>query len=181
MVQLIELLAEKNLVRLLSFFLQNPTAEMSQVQIAKKLKLAKGTLIKWIKHLEKLDIISLKKVGATNLCSLRREKSIVKQLKVLYNLSLLASLKKILSRNGIDIKIYLYGSAARGEDIESSDFDVMIIGRLQKEDIINEVNKLAEGINKDIGLEIFSDLEWSEMSRKDKAFYERVEKDKVEL
>ncbi len=179
MVQLIELLAEKNLVRLLVFSLQHPTTELSQVEIRKRVKMARTTLIKWLAYFVKQDIILLKKVGPTNLYSLNREDSFVKQLKILQNLSLLINLKKTLSKH--NVKLYLYGSAARGEDTENSDLDILVIGRVKKEEIIGEINKLSAGINRKISSVIFSDLQWSEMARKDKAFYERVEKDKVEL
>ncbi|MBI2574298.1 nucleotidyltransferase domain-containing protein [Candidatus Woesearchaeota archaeon] len=179
MVQLIELLAGRNLAKLLVFFLQNPSAELSQVQVSRKVGLAKATLVKWLRRLVNAGVLSMRVIGATNLYSLRRESSVVRQLKIAQNLSLLSGLKKVLG--GHEIKAYLYGSAARGEDVESSDFDVLVIGVMKRETVIGEINKLASTLKKGINLSIFSAMEWSEMSRKDKPFYERVEKDKVEL
>src|SRR3989344_564101 len=51
----------------------------------------------------------------------------------------------------------------------------------------NFVNVKIEGVsklyklNKEITLQIFNDLEWANMGKKDAAFYERVEKDKIEV
>ncbi len=179
MVQLIELLAGRNLAKLLVFFLQNPSAEISQVQVSRKVGLAKATLVKWLRRLVNTGVLSMRNLGATNLYSLRMESSVVRQLKIAQSLSLLSGLKNVLGGHGI--KAYLYGSAARGEDVESSDFDVLVIGAVKRETVIGEINKLASNLKKRINLSIFSAMEWSEMSRKDKPFYERVEKDKVEL
>ena len=55
------------------------------------------------------------------------------------------------------------------------------IGETNKEQLIREVSKLASNIKKQIKIEIFSEMGWSQMARKDPAFYERAEKDKIEV
>ena len=80
-----------------------------------------------------------------------------------------------------NVNVYLYGSAARGEDVESSDIDLLLIGKLDKSTIVKELNKISKKIKKEIKFQIFSRQEWSLMARNDPAFYERVEKDKVKL
>src|SRR3989344_5491615 len=77
------------------------------------------------------------------------------------------------------IKISLYGSCASGEDSKESDIDLLIIGNIKRHDIIDEINRLSKKLNKKITIQIFNELEWANMEKKDKAFYERVEKDKI--
>jgi len=78
-----------------------------------------------------------------------------------------------------EINIYVYGSYARGEDLETSDIDILIIGKINKEDIINDIDEISKRLGKNINAKIFSSFEWIKMKEKDKAFYERVEKDKI--
>ena len=80
-----------------------------------------------------------------------------------------------------NIKVYLYGSASRGEDSKESDIDLLIIGDIKRQGIINNIDKLSKKFNKKITLQIFNELEWVNLEKKDKAFYERAEKDKIEL
>lgn len=177
MVRLIELFGKGNFIKILFFFLKHPTGEFTQTEIRARVKLAKATLIKWLKELEKKELIAVKKLGISKIYTLKRDEGIVKQLKILNNLLKLTKIKDISKK--YNIQIYLYGSSARGEDVEESDVDLMIIGKVKKEDLIEDINKISEDIGRKITFKIFSPMQWSELSRKDRAFYERVEKDKI--
>jgi predicted nucleotidyltransferase len=176
MVHLCELFGERNFIRLLFFFLERPTTEISQKDIKVKLKLTKTTLIKWLKLLEKKELI-IKKQKFPKKYILNRDNNVVKHLKSLNNILKLEQLKEISKK--YDVNIYLYGSSARGEDVEGSDIDLLIIGRIKKEAIIQDINCISEKIKRRMSVNIFSPLEWSAMAEKDKAYYERVEKDKL--
>lgn len=179
MVQLIRLLGNKNIVKIISFFIKNPTGEFSQTNIMKKIKIAKATLIKWLRLLTDEKILLMKRIGATNLYRLNNSSTFVKYLKILFTLSGLEPLKELSKK--YNIALYIYGSCARGENVEKSDIDLLIIGKADKGSIINDVKGTSEKINREIKPQIFSKQEWSLMARKDPAFYERVEKDKVQL
>jgi len=72
-------------------------------------------------------------------------------------------------------EIYLYGSEARGEGLEDSDLDILVIGRERA--VINKI----EAIDKRVKVSFFTPLEWAKIARDDPAFYERVERDKIRL
>ena len=109
-------------------------------------------------------------IGRTNLYKLNRGSPVAKQIKILNTVSNLVS--RIPRVNG---DVYLFCSAARGEDDEKSDIDVLIIG--SDSSVINTLGK----INRRIKVTFFTSLKWSKMAREDSAFYERVEKDKIKL
>jgi predicted nucleotidyltransferase len=179
MVQLIELVGNRNLVKIIVFFIKNPSIELSQTETIRKIKIAKATLIKWINFLLNKDIVNVKKIGNLKIYKLNRDNIIVKYLKILDNITELEKLKDLAIK--YDLNIFLYGSAARGEDNEDSDIDILIIGKIKKEKIIGNISNISKKINKTIKFQIFSPLEWSKISKMDKAFYERVEKDKIQL
>lgn len=179
MVQLIRLLGNKNIMKILAFFFRNPTKEFSQVKLLKNIKIAKATLIKWLKLLVNEKIVLMKKIGVTNLYRLNNGNTFVKYLKILFTISELEPVKQISKKYNLDI--YIYGSCARGENVEKSDIDLLVIGKPDRSNLIKEMNDTAEKINKEIRIQIFSKQEWSLMARNDPPFYERVEKDKVEL
>ncbi|MBI2498977.1 nucleotidyltransferase domain-containing protein [Candidatus Woesearchaeota archaeon] len=179
MVHLIELLGNRSIVKLLDFFISNPKKEFSQVKIKNKTKLSKATLTKWLCKLEKDEFIKVKKEGVSKLYKLDNDNLIIKHIKIINNITKLKEVVRLSKKH--NIKIWLYGSVARGEDTEESDIDLLLIGNIKKEDIITDINKLSDKINKKIQIKIFTPLEWYVLSKKDKAFYERVEKDKIEL
>ena len=179
MVQLIKLIGNEKIMKILSFFFRNPTNEFSQSELLKKLKISKATLIKWLKLLINEEFIFVKKIGPTNLYRLNNEKSIVKHLKVLFTISELEPLKKIALDHNVEL--YIYGSSARGENVETSDIDLLAIGNADKSIMLKDISSFSERIKKEIKTQVFSKQEWAMIARKDPPFYERLEKDKVRI
>lgn len=179
MVQINELLGNKSIFAILNFFLENPSIQISQITLLRKLKISKGTAINSLRKLVKSELILLGKREVSNEYSLNKSHTLNKQLKILINLSKIISIKEIIDKD--QAKIYLYGSRARGEDTEESDFDLIALGKIKKEDIIRQIKKLSDQLGAKINIEIFSKVDWAKMANKDPAFYERVEKDKIKL
>jgi len=177
-VQLSELMKGK-VFKILTVFLNFPTKEFSTNEIRKKVGLAKATLAKWLSYLRTNNLLQLKKVGATKLYKLEKDNMIIKQLKLLLNLTKLQILKKLI--NKYQCEIYLYGSSARGEDTEKSDIDLIVIADTNKQKIENAIQRYEKIIYRKLNTQVFDKAEWAEMERKDKAFYERVEKDKIRI
>lgn len=158
--------------RVLKFFLSSPTGEFYEREIQQKVAVARASVRKWLYALEQLGIISTARRGRLKLHRLNRENPLVKQLKVLSTISEL--LPKIEQHRG-EGEIYLYGSAARGEGLEDSDLDILVIGRERK--VIGKLKAIDERIK----VSFFTPLEWAKMAGEDPAFYERVERDKIRL
>lgn len=77
MVQLIELVKSGKVVDLVLFFLEN-TGEYSQIQLTKKVGLAKATAVKWLRLMVKSKILHIRKIGPTNLYTLNKDHKLVK-------------------------------------------------------------------------------------------------------
>lgn len=167
--------------RLLDFFLENPTQEMYESQVRRKTGVSAGAANKYLKELAGERLIILRRAGKMNFYMLNRESSMVKRTKITHSLSLpiVGMLKGVGEKLGIEM--YIYGSVARGEDTEGSDWDVLVLGRVRSHIIEREMAPVRRKAKRKIKLSIFTKNEWLSMSRKDPAFYERVEKDKVEI
>ena len=177
MVQFNELSKSRLLV--LELFLGNPTGEISYTGVREKTKLAKATLSESLKFLIGSEFLEARRIGVTKLYKLKRESQIIKQFKILHSIMRLSVLKGVEERHGCEI--FLYGSAARGEDTEKSDIDLLIIGDVGKEWVREEITKRLRKLGKEVKIQFFTSLEWAGMAKKDKAFYERVEKDKIKI
>src|SRR3989338_1478085 len=117
-------------------------------------------------------ILSVSFVGRTSLYSLNKNKPVVKQLRILYNLDyIVGKTEKIDS----DAQVFVYGSFARGENTEKSDIDLLVIGKDRN------IVKILNSIDKRVKVSFYTPVEWSMTARKDKAFFEGVEKDKIRL
>ncbi|OGI65021.1 hypothetical protein A2642_00590 [Candidatus Nomurabacteria bacterium RIFCSPHIGHO2_01_FULL_39_10] len=179
MVQLHKLLGNKKNLHLLTFFLDNPSQEFTYTETQKQTKLSKATLTKWLSFLTKEDLLTLKLIGRNKLYQLQKDSTIVKQLKILISLQKLTFLREIATKH--QVEIYLYGSTARGEDNEKSDIDILIIGAITREKIFSLIEKQTKTLKRPIQFQIFTSIEWTKCATADRAFYERVEKDKIKL
>lgn len=163
-------------MKVLVFFIRNPSQKISYTNLRKKIKIAKATLTKNIGFLLKENFIAQEIVGLNKIYRLNRDNVLIKQLKVIDNLFILKDMRRLCAKHNVEI--YLYGSAARGEDTEESDFDLLVIGKIPKEQILADIKKYTE---RQIKLVVLTPLEWAGMATSDPAFYERVEKDKIRL
>ena len=178
-VKLAELFGQRKLLRLLALFLETPAREWTQREIRQAAKLAKPTMVKWLAELVRQRLIRLTKKGNVHLYTLSRDDAIVKQLKILTTLLELRELAALRETHGCEV--YLYGSAARGEDTEESDIDILVIGKATPRDIAPFLEPIAKRTAKVIRPQLFTAIAWSQMARKDPAFYQRVAKDRISL
>lgn len=176
MFQLNEILGKKVPLKILVFFLENPSHEFSETEVRTKLQLARASTNKWINVLFNCEILQQSVRGRMNLYKLNFNSTVVKHFKILINIiKLLPAFTSLKS-----IQVFLYGSAARGEDVEDSDIDLLIVGKQSKE-IFDVIRKIESKLNRRVKPSFYTDFEWSQMARKDPAFYERVERDKIKL
>ncbi|MEK6960788.1 MAG: nucleotidyltransferase domain-containing protein [Nanoarchaeota archaeon] len=173
MVQLIELIGKAKLVRLWKIFLEDPKRDFYQIDLFKTAKLAKATGIKWLRKLDDENLIIVDRRG--RFLSYRLSSNPLN--KLMKTGMAVSSLLPLSCIEGAEV--YLFGSAARGEDTTDSDYDVLVIGKIPKQVLHDHISRLKS--KRQVKPVVFTPLEWSAMRTKDPAFYERVEKDKVKL
>lgn len=176
MIQFLELLEKKANLRLLRHFLNNPTKEVHAARLQREIRLSRKCLFDALSQLEKAGILSTKSIGRMILYSLNNKLTIVKQLKILFALSQLGALSEIFRNTRSEL--YLFGSMARGENSEQSDIDLLVITELEKG---NVTALLAKARIKNLKPVILTSLDYAGLYKRDRAFYERVEKDKIRL
>ncbi|MEW5896188.1 MAG: nucleotidyltransferase domain-containing protein [Nanoarchaeota archaeon] len=174
MVQLSELMDSS--LSVLIFLADNPQ-KYTYTQLREKTELAKATLSKFLSKLQKNNLITLTKIGRNKLYQINIDNYLVRRLKILNSLAKLSFLTSLSRKHNCEF--YLFGSAARGGDNTESDYDLLVLGKINKEEIIADIDKLAKKLKKEIRLQLFTASEWALMGSKDPAFYERVEKDKI--
>lgn len=160
----------------LAFFLSHPTAEIHASGLVRRLGLAKGSVLGSLGLLKRVGVVRPKPVGHAVFYSLNRSDPVVKELKRLLTVS---ELKRTLEENKVSgVEVYLFGSAARGEDTEKSDIDLLVLGGREKRRDRALLNALG---GPKVKVNFFTPVEFAMLSRKDRAFYDSMERDKVRL
>ncbi len=176
MVSFFELLGRGSVLRVLGFFLENPSKSDYAASIARQLGMSKVAVLSALKEMNGAGIIAGKSFGRAVFFSFNASNPLAKQLKIARTVSALSS--KLGKLGAIGAEIFLYGSAARGEDVEESDVDLLVLGRDRA-----IVSKISSALGHDVRVKVnfLTPLEYAALSKKDEAFYESVERDKIRI
>lgn len=113
----------------LAIFLRSPNKEFNVREAARLLKIAPATASKELQKFAKQEILTEKKERGFNLYKANLESDLYRDIKVFYNLRSIKESGLIQALNSFYLKpaIVLFGSASQGLDVETSDFDMVII------------------------------------------------------
>ncbi len=137
-----------SIIRVMEIFFKEPTSIHFIREISRKIKLAPTSVRNNLKDLERINLIVKKKANPFDGYFANREDSSFIFYKKAYNLYTLYELKEFLIEKISPNSIVVFGSYSRGEDIESSDIDILIISKINKKiGLSNFENKLKRKIN----------------------------------
>lgn len=177
--RLLDAICSKSGIRLLRVFLFKPDIEIHQAEVIDRSGLSRMTATKFLKLFENNGILSESKKGDLKLYSINHGSPIIKQIKILVNITEIYECIKGLS--GESTEVFLFGSAARGEDTDTSDIDLLVITGLDKQTIANTFERLKNNMSREINPIIYTSMEYSRLALTDKVFYDNFEKDKIRL
>jgi len=73
---------------------------------------------------------------------------------------------------------FIYGSFAKGEERGDSDIDLMIIGKINEDTLIDELNKLEKKLQREINYTLYNKDEFEEKKEKGNSFILDILRDK---
>ncbi len=122
-----KILFSTNCQKILFFLIQNLDKVYFDREISKLADVSRAGTNFALRELAKGGLISREKRGRMYFYNAQSGNIPIKYLKILQNIILLLPLVEKLKK--ISLKIVLYGSAAKGENIEESDIDIFILSR----------------------------------------------------
>lgn len=152
--------------RILEVFFQEPTNLHFMREISKRIKLAPTSVRNNIKDMLKTNLIVKKHARPFDGYVANRDNDLFLFYKRVYNLYSLYELKQHIIHILYPKSIILFGSYSRGEDIESSDVDILVISSAKKELNISEFEKK---LKRKINIMVINDL-----SKLDKSIQEKI-------
>ncbi len=142
-------------LKVLEVFFVEPTTTHFIKEISRKINLAPTSVRKHIKHLLAKNLIKRNKAKPFDGFIANRENDDFIFYKRVYNLYTLKELSNFLISSFWPKLLVVFGSYARGEDIEESDIDILIVTKAKKE--IN-LNKFEKRLKRKINLLIIDKL-----------------------
>jgi predicted nucleotidyltransferase len=132
--------------KITEYFFLNPTARLRVRQIEREVEVALPSAIRYAKELEQEGILKLTKIAGVNLYSADRSSREFLLEKKLFNLKQISPLVDYLIEHWSNPTIVIFGSYARGEDVEGSDVDIYLQTSAKKVDLKNFEKQLSRGI-----------------------------------
>lgn len=143
-------------LKVLNVFFVEPTTIHFIKEISKKINLAPTSIRNHIKDLLAKNLIKIKKARPFDGFIANRENEDFIFYKKVYNLYSLKELTEFLTSSFWPKLIVVFGSYARGEDIEQSDIDILVISKIKKE--LN-LKKFEKKLKRKINLLVIDKLE----------------------
>ena len=133
-----------NYLRVLEIFFIEPTTIHSIRGISKRINLAPISVKKYIKKMIKEGLVKKKFARPFNGFIANRENKDFIFYKRTYNLYSLKDLNEYLVQNLWPKLIVVFGSYSRGEDIEKSDIDILIVSKVKRQITLKNFEKKLE-------------------------------------
>ena len=165
--QIDRLFGSKTRVALLSRLLMNADKSFYIRQLAKETNIPYSMLYKEEKNLASLGVVNEEKKGKVTLVSVNKKLPYFAELKglVMKTAGLASLLGNALSKL-TDVRYALiYGSFASGQETESSDVDVLIVGNVGEERILKAVSAIEEKTGREINYIVWSEAEFRKRVR----------------
>ncbi len=167
-----QLFQKINMLKVLSFFFDNPYSLEYLREIARKTKTNPATSMRYLQYWEKQNLITrIKKKNSTYYKA--NINPFFKHLKISYSMEKIIDsglIDKIKDSSSALLSVVLYGSVAKGIDTKDSDIDIIIISKHSDITSLDASTLLKRETN----LKKYSVLEWKKCRKDNKAFYFEV-------
>lgn len=163
-----KLFGSKTRVSLLSKLLMNPDERYYLRELSRELCIPYSMLYKEEKNLVSLDIIKEEKKGKITLVSINKSLPYFNDLKSL--LAKTAGVGALLREALSELKeiryALIYGSFASGEESASSDIDLLIIGQVSEDEVLNAISRIEREVKREINYILWSEKEFLERTKR---------------
>lgn len=154
----------------LRFFIENPHQEIHLREFSRKTKISLNSAQRFLSLFLDKDFITEERKANLRYFKANLESIVFKHIKKTYSLQILMESGLIDYLKNADFTfVTLFGSVARGEDDSKSDIDLVCIGGKQQ-----NLYEFERRLKKEINTHFFSWAEWRKQKDKNKAFYQDV-------
>jgi len=153
-----KLFGSKTRVLILSKLVMNTNRSFYIRELSKEIGLTFSVVYKEIENLKDLDLVTEERKGKLRLFTINKNSVIYEELRkiLLKTTALGQQLKAAIPQLKKAKYALIYGSIARGEELETSDVDLLIIGDIAEENLIAAIRKVEKEIGREINYVLWS-------------------------
>lgn len=178
--EIVEITRSKLRKELLRHFFSRPGERFYLRELERTLGLSVANIRRELKKLEAIGLFASQKVGNLTYFSLNKKCPLYHEIRSIVLKT--AAFGDVIKDNLKEIKgvkyAFIYGSFAKGEEISSSDIDLMVIGDLNRGALTSKLYKIEKAIGRQVNLLSYSLKEVADRIKKKNAFMAHVLKGK---
>src|SRR3989344_4529073 len=154
-------------VKILSMLILNSDREFYIKEVADSLRLSYGLVHRELENLKKINIITERHKGKLRHFKINKSSPIYPEIRsLILKTEGLGNVIGEVLRKINDIKYALiFGSFAKGTEVEKSDIDLLIIGDAKEEQIIESIRKAEKKLGRDTNYILWSERELAKKSK----------------
>lgn len=159
---LVKLFTSRVRVRLLTIFLTHPTDEYYIRQISRLIGETYNNVRRELHNLTDLGLILSERRANAIYFRANSAHFLFPELKriILKTEAVGDRLRQALSKLG-DVRVaFIYGSTARGTEVDSSDMDLMVIGNVELDELDRTIDSIEEELGRTLNYTLFEAEEW---------------------
>ncbi len=155
------LFTSKSRVKILNLLIFNPAREFHLREISRITGVSAPYIRHEMKNLIELNLVSESRKGNLVLFKLNRKSPILGELKgiLIKTGGVGETLRKGLEKHGI-LYALIYGSFASGKESESSDIDILIVGDIKEDIVLDIIRKCEHDVGREINYILWSEREF---------------------
>lgn len=163
------LLFATNVQKILYYFLARPKKQIYDREVSRQTRVSRAGANFALRELAESGLLLREKKGRMVFYSLQDQNPLVRQIKILQNILSLNPLLHAIQNQSI--QVILFGSWAKGENLEESDIDLFILTR-DKKTIEDKIYKYVTSLK--LQPVIHTPQEWSKIEKENKVFANSV-------
>ena len=165
--------------KILELLFKDADREYYLTEIARNLGKEPGELQAALNSLVREGILKDERKANLRFFKLNKEFTLYEEIKkiIAKTIGFEAKLKKLVDNNKDIEAAFIYGSLAKGKEYGESDIDLMLIGQVDQNKFINEINMLEKELKREINYQIFSRPEIIEKLKASNDFFVRIFKE----
>ena len=165
---------------LLVLYFTNPNKKYYLRELERMLNFSVGNIRRELIKLSKIGLFLSEKKGNLVYYHLNKSYPLFKELKsIIFKTSGAPKmLHTILEKFKGTSQAFIYGSFAKGEEREASDIDLLIIGEVDEDKLIEEIDKLEKKLQREINYSIYRNEDFNKKKKEGHSFILDILKEK---
>jgi len=174
----------KNIAELLKLFLTNPDHSFYMQEIGRILGKKPGYFQRTINNMEEEGILISEYKANARYFRANKSFPLYEEFKsiVFKTIGITGTLKEALKKIKGAETVFIYGSFAKSEENSESDIDLFIIGNIDEDGLVRQINKIEKTLKREINYTVYTENEFKKKKRsRDSFILDLLENPKVFL